>query len=126
MLYDQYGAMAYGVITQIIPEPDIAQTLLINLFASSQVLSLPDSPAQTACAIVRMARLKALEAMSAESMVPASFGPQPGPNDNLPKLVFDLSFTKGFKLEAIAERLGMTCLDVQKAMREHIKSMRTR
>ncbi|RYZ47812.1 MAG: hypothetical protein EOP49_20260, partial [Sphingobacteriales bacterium] len=65
-LYDRYGAMAYGVIMQIIPQPDLAQNVLIDLFASPEIASLPDSPSQAACAIVRMARTKALSAKSVE------------------------------------------------------------
>lgn len=124
-LYDRYGAMAYGVITQIISQPDIAQNVLIDLFASPEIRSLPDFPSQTACAIVRMARAKALRAKPVEP--PALVGSKlnPGTNVNLPELVFDLSFNKGFRLDAIAERLELTYFDVLKAIREHVKSIRT-
>ena len=125
-LYDQYGAMAYGVIIQIVPQPDIAQTVLIDLFASTQVKLVHESPANTACAIVRMARTKALEAKSAESSISIGSEYQFGSTDNLPKLIFDLSFIKGIKPEALAERLEMTYWDVLKALREHVKLMRTR
>lgn len=125
-LYDQYGAMAYGVIRQIVSEPELAQALLIDLFASPQIASLHDTQPHTACAIVRMARMKALEARSGESMASAGLETQSGPDDNLPKLIFELSFNKGFRLEAIAERLEMTYLDVLKAMRVYVESIRTR
>lgn len=125
-LYDQYGAMAYGVIIQIVSQPDIAQTVLIDLFASTQVKLVRESPANTACAIVRMARTKALEAKPAESLVSIGSESQSGYTDNLPKLIFDLSFIRGINPEALAERLEMTYWDVLKALREHVKLMRTR
>lgn len=126
MLYDQYGAMAYGVISQIITQPDAAQNVLIDLFASTQMDSLHESPTNTACAIVRLARMKALEAKPAETLVSAGPGARLSSTDNLPKLIFDLLFTRGFKPEVLAERLGITYWDVLKAMREHVRSMRTR
>ena len=125
-LYDQYGAMAYGVITQIVSEPELAQAVLIDLFASPQITSLHKTQPHTACAIVRLARMKALEAKLGESIVSAGLETQSGPDDNLPKLVFDLSFNKGFRLETIAERLEITYLDVLKAMRAYVESIRTR
>ena len=125
-LYDQYGAMSYGVIMQIVSEPELAQAVLIDLFVSPQITSLHNAQPHTACAIVRMARMKALEAKSGESIVSAGLETQSGPNENLPKLVFDLSFNKGFRLETIAERLEITYLDVLKAMRAYIESIRTR
>jgi hypothetical protein len=124
-LYDRYGAMAYGVITQIIPQPDTAQNVLIDLFASAEIRSLPDSPSQTACAIVRMARARALHAKPAEPHALPGLKLTSDPNVNLPELVFDLSFKKGFRLDAIAERLELTYFDVLKAIREHVKSIRT-
>ncbi|GAB3640455.1 hypothetical protein [Spirosoma arcticum] len=124
-LYDQYGAMAYGIIIQIVPQPAIAQTVLIDLFTSTQVKLVRESPTNTACAIVRMARMKALEAKSAQSSVSISAEPQSGSTDNLPKLIFDLSFIRGINPEALAERLEMTYWDVLKALREHVKFMRT-
>lgn len=124
-LYDRYGAMAYGVITQIIPQTDIAQNVLIDLFASLDIVSLPDSPSQTACAIVRLARAKALRAKPVDPPALVGLKPNAGPNVNLPELVFNLSFNKGFKLDVIAERLELTYFDVLKAIREHVKSIRT-
>lgn len=128
MLYDQYGAMAYGVITQIVAQPDIAQRVLIELFASAQMNLLPELPGNTACAVVRLARQKALEARPVEPLVATGRESefQPDLNDNLPKFIFNLLFTKDFKPGTIAERLGMTHWDVLKAMREHVRSMRTR
>ncbi|MBC3784926.1 hypothetical protein [Spirosoma utsteinense] len=124
-LYDRYGAMAYGVIMQIIPQPDLAQNVLIDLFASPEIASLPGSPSQAACAIVRMARTKALSAKPVEQPALAEFEANPNVAANLPELVFDLSFNKGFKLDVIAERLELTYFDVLKAIREHVKSIRT-
>ena len=124
-LYDQYGAMAYGVITQIISQPDVAQAVLIDLFASTQMDLIRESPGNTACAIIRLARSKALEAQSMNSV--ESVEPEYGrkSNDNLPKFIFNLLFTQGFKPEAVAKRLDMTYWDVVAAMREHVRSMRT-
>jgi len=114
--------MAYGVITRIVPRPDVAQAVLIDLFASAQ--PLPDSPLQAVCAIVRMARLKALEAKRAEPVASLVSESHSSPNDNVPELVFNLSFTKGLPLETVAEQLEMTYLDVLKALRTYVKSVR--
>lgn len=122
-LYDRYGAMAYGVITQIVPQPAIAQTVLVELFASSQVAFLPTvTPTQTACAIVRLARLKAIEARQ-EVPVLSGFDTNADRNDNLPELVFDLSFNQGYRLEFVAQRLEMKYLDVLQAMRQYVRSL---
>lgn len=127
-LYDQYGAMAYGIIRQIVTDAEKAQHVLIDLFSSAQLASLPEPSPKVACAIVRLARMKALESISRQDQQrgPLTSSDDRAPlNDNLPKLVFDLSFNKGIKLEVIAERLEMTYFDVLKTIREYVKSIRT-
>lgn len=125
-LYDQYGAMAYGIIRQIVTDAEKAQQVLVDLFSSTQLGSLPESSPKVACVIVRLARMKALESISGESPISLVGIESRDPlNDNLPKLVFDLSFNKGIKLDAIAERLEMTYFDVLKTIREYVKSIRT-
>lgn len=124
-LYDQYGAMAYGIIRQIITDTDKAQHVLVEIFSSPQLGSFPESSPRVACAIVRLARMKALESISGEGDASlADMETRDRLNDNLPKLVFDLSFNKGIKLDAIAERLEMTYFDVLKTIREYVKSIR--
>jgi hypothetical protein len=99
--------------------------VLIDLFSSAQLTPLPESSPKVACAIVRLARMKALESISGESDASlADMETRDRLNDNLPKLVFDLSFNKGIKLDAIAERLEMTYFDVLKTIREYVKSIR--
>ena len=124
-LYEQYGAMSYGIILQIVSDSDKAQRILIDLFSSAPLATLPESSPKRACAIIRLARMKALEAVSRDNLRLTAFEDRDRLNDNVPKLVFDLSFNKGIKLDAIAERLEMTYFDVLKGIREYVKSIRT-
>ncbi len=120
-LYDWYGALAYGVILPIVPQPERAQALLLELFGLPNLpLSLDRSPAQAA-AIVRLARQKALEAAlaAAAGQAPAEL-PTPT-NDTLPKLVFELTFRHGATPAVVAKRLQIKYDDVLKAIRDYIR-----
>jgi hypothetical protein len=124
-LYDQYSSMAYGIILRIIPDPDLAQRVLVDLFASSQLLSRTDAP--TTGEIIRLARAKALEARPiTSSPVPLS---TPFPNTNnttdTAKLVFNLSFCEGCTLEAIAEKLNFSPTNVLKAFYTYFNYLRS-
>ncbi|MVM35348.1 hypothetical protein GO755_35325 [Spirosoma sp. HMF4905] len=124
LLYDRYGSLAYGVILQIIPEPEIAQTVLIDLFSSSQVLSYTEDSRQVSSKIIRLARAKALEARpdgfnKSVSIQEASV------NDDMGKLVFDLSFYKGFTIEEIADKLQLSKTNVLSTIYTYFKQQRS-
>jgi hypothetical protein len=125
-LYEKFGAMAYGVILQIIPQPELAQQVLVDLFASPEIDQCLKAPTSLACNIIRLARTKALEANRiATSANPLPTEPQQSGNDNTEKLIFDLSFRQGYALGAIAEQLQMPYADVMKSIRDYFKYLRT-
>ncbi|GAB3564823.1 hypothetical protein GCM10027578_11030 [Spirosoma luteolum] len=122
-LYDRYSAMAYGIILQIVPQPELAQKILVDLFTDLLRTSPDLNDSGLGCTIIRMARLRSLETRrSADSVAErsgTSFSPTQG---NLPKVVFNLSFWHGCHPNEIAERLQISGSDVMKAIREYIKS----
>lgn len=121
MLYEQYGAVAYGVILQIIPQPQQAQEVLIDLFASPELPAKLSTSANTTCLIVRLARLKALHYRQKQQLpMPAS--PAPAKQS---ELIFNLLFYQNQTPDAVAEQLQIQRSAVFGAVREffgHLKS----
>lgn len=118
-MYDQYGPMAYGIILQIIPKQELAQKVLIDLFASTQLQTWMGPSSHLACTIIRLARAKALEVQA------ASYSSSISSSSSISaKRIFDLSFFQGQKPESIAERLKMPYSDVLKAIREYFQYLR--
>lgn len=124
-LYDQYGSMAYGIILRIIPEPELAQAVLIDLFMSPQLTFRTEVP--TAGEIIRLARIKALSAKPITASPMLVVTPLPATNDttNTAKLVFTLSFCQGYGLDAIAEKLNLSPVNVLKAFYTYFKHLRS-
>lgn len=122
-MYDQYGPMAYGIILQIIPKEEVAQKVLIDLFASTQLQTWTGPSSHLACTIIRLARAKALEVQVASSSISYS-NPISSSSSISAKRIFDLSFFQGQKPESIAERLKMPYSDVLKAIREYFQYLR--
>lgn len=119
-LYDRYGSMAYGIILHIIPQPELAQGILIDLFATLALTDDPYSTERISNTIIRLARTKALASrpqLAERSLT--SFHPT---ERNLPKVVFNLSFWHGCRSEEIAERLQITTADVMRSIRTYVKS----
>jgi DNA-directed RNA polymerase specialized sigma24 family protein len=127
-LYERYGAMAYGVILQIIPEKDLAQRILIDLFSSSQIEELnPEATQGVASSIIRQARSKALAARkttSSNTDLFVSTTTAPG-NNKQAKFVFNLAFCQGFTPETIAQRLQIPYSVVMQAIHEYFLFLRT-
>ncbi len=123
-LYDRYGSMAYGIILRIIPEPETAQTVLIDLFASPQIRSLTNVSAHSAGDIIRLARTNALAA-KATLNTPTPPTPTPVANDNSPKVVFDLLFSQGYTPEAFSDNLHLSRSTVLKSIHTHFKHLRS-
>lgn len=126
-LYDWYGPLAYGVILQIVPQPELAQQVLVDLFSSDELPFAADSSASQSAALIRLARRQAL-AVSAAPNAPA--GPRtasrPITDESLPELVFDLTFRRGQQLRTVADRLQMTYEDISRALRTYVHSFRNR
>ncbi|GAB4022297.1 hypothetical protein [Spirosoma koreense] len=124
-LYDKYSAMAYGIILTIIPEPEVAQKVLMDLFASPPLSACPEAP--TAGEIIRLARTKALAAKSVSVNLPDSPIPFAQSNDavNIAEIVFNLSFCQGYTPEAVAEKLNLSTTNVFKAFYSYFKHLRS-
>jgi hypothetical protein len=113
-LYDQYGSIAYGVILQIIPHPQPAQEILVDLFASPELQTTLSPSANTTCVIVRLAREKALNYRQKQQL-PAPALPAPTRQS---ELIFNLLFYQNQSPEVIAERLQIERSAVFGAIRE--------
>jgi hypothetical protein len=122
-MYDRYGSMAYGIILRIIPEPERAQAVLIDLFSSPPLTPLADLTTPTGSEIVRLARMKALMARSESSAQPPSS--VTNTNDTAEKVVFDLSFSQGYSLEAISDKLHMPRTNVLKSIYTYFQYLRS-
>lgn len=123
-LYDQYGAMAYGVILQIVPQEELAQEVLVELFNSLTFPNCGDGVSNAIC-ILRNARTKAIEFSNRfKSLLPANEPESIVDKDALPKLIFDLAFKQGIPLDVVAEKLAITKDDAMKAIGQHVKSFR--
>jgi len=125
-VYDKYGAMAYGIILQIIPQPHLAQEVLVNVFSSPLLQACNSYPFTFAVCVIKLARSKAVEAKrKLLSLAPLS-------NDHIfarkdqssPEQIFDLAFRQGFTPDEVAEKLGIPKSEVLKAFHEFFKSYR--
>jgi hypothetical protein len=117
--------MAYGVILQIIPQKKLAQEVLLDVFASPQLLGNLSNSTNPAIQIIRLTRAKALAAREKATELGIHFSePTLTTNEFSPAYVFDLSFRQGYSLEAIAEQLGVSKPEVLKAIREYIHTFR--
>lgn len=126
-LYDQYGSMAYGIILRILRQPELAQRVLVDVFASPELQAPASAVTNPATTIIRLAREKALAARPKELQNDhLSLGNVPPKQENLASLVFDLSFSQGYKPETVAEQLQMTYADVMRAIRDHFAYLRNR
>lgn len=126
-LYERYGAMAYGVILQIIPEKEQAQRVLIDLFSSSQLEALHPEPSQgVASSIIRQARSRALAARQTTSTHNELFiSTTTAGNDKQAKYVFNLAFCQGITPETIAQRLQIPYSAVMQAIHDYFLFLRT-
>lgn len=124
-LYDQYGSMAYGIILHIIPEPELAQTVLIDLFTSPQLKSRTEAP--TPGEIIRLARATALAARTLPISSPVTLTPLSTTTDttDTAKFVFNLSFCQGYSPEVIAEKLNLSLTNVLKAFHTYFNYLRS-
>ena len=125
-LYDRYGSIAYGIILQIISEPELAQTVLIDVFSSPQISSLTESSAYAIGPIIRLARAKALEARPESTALNQPLPIQVSEtNVNTEKLVFNLSFYQGYTTEEIADKLQLSQTNVLKTIYTYFKQLRS-
>ncbi len=120
-VYDQYGAMAYGIILQIIPQPHLAQEILVNVFASPLLQSCNSYPFTFAVCVIKLARAKAVEAKK-QMMAIAPHNDSHSTLESTPELIFDLAFRQGFSPDEVAEKLKISKPEVLKAFHDFFKS----
>ncbi|RAK03149.1 hypothetical protein LX87_01271 [Larkinella arboricola] len=124
-LFDRFGAMAYGVILQILPQTHLAQEALLDVFTSLSLSSFSTSSTSPALAIIRLARLKALERKARTSEPDAaSAEPSSSAGRFSPEFIFDLSFRQGYSFDAISEQLDISKPEILKAVRNYIHLFR--
>lgn len=121
-VYDQYGAMAYGIILQIIPQPHLAQEILVNVFASPLLQSCNSYPFTFAVCVIKLARAKAVEAKRQMMALAPLNDSSHSILENTPELIFDLAFRQGFSPDEVAEKLKISKSEVLKAFHEFFKS----
>jgi AraC-like DNA-binding protein len=124
-VYDKFGAMAYGIILQIIPQPHLAQEILVNVFSSPQLQSCNSYPFTFAVCIIKLARAHAVEAKrKLMSVAPDNTGITYNREDGSPQLIFDLAFRQGNTPEEVAQKLNISKSEVLKAFHDFFKTHR--
>lgn len=124
-LYDRFGALAYGIILQILPQTHLAQEALLEVFSSTHLSSYSNSSVNPAISIIRVARAKALELKERATERDNSLSePFSSTRSYSPELIFDLSFRQGYSFEAISERSGLSKPELLKAVRDFIHVFR--
>lgn len=122
-VYDQYGAMAYGIILQILPQVHLAQEVLVSVFSSPQLQSCNSYPFTFAACVIKLARAKAVEAKrKMTALAPA--GAEYASNDTSPQSIFDLAFRQGFTPDEVADKLNISKTEVLRSFHEFFKSYR--
>jgi len=124
-VYDKYGAMAYGIILQIVPQPHLAQEILVNVFSSPQLQSCNSYPFTFAVCVIKLARSKAVEAKrKIMSMSPIAIDSGFHHEDQSPQQIFNLAFCEGYTPDEVAEKLNISKSEVLKAFHDFFKSSR--
>jgi hypothetical protein len=124
-LYDRFGAMAYGIILQILPQTHLAQEALLEVFTSAQLPSFSNSSINPAISIIRIAREKAFEFKEKGREREAAISEPFSTNSSYsPESIFDLSFRQGYSFEAISENSGLSRPEFLKAVRDFIHVFR--
>lgn len=123
-LYNRFGAMAYGVILQIIPQEHVAQEVLLDIFSSAELATALQENTHPTGTIIRLARLKALQIKEKTLSRTSSKELSSDGRGYLPEHIFDLSFRQGYTPDAIAGHLGISKPEVLKAIREYILMFR--
>lgn len=123
-LYDKYSSMAYGIILNILPDPKMAQEVLLNLFASSQLRACDSYPFSYAGCVIKLARSKALEAKQKVASLSSVSEDGEDTQVNSPDNIFDLAFRKGLSIDLVAERLNISRQDVLKGIHLFFKTNR--
>ncbi|NIJ53513.1 RNA polymerase sigma factor [Dyadobacter arcticus] len=124
-VYDKFGAMAYGIILQILPQPHLAQEVLISVFSSPQLRSCNSYPFSFAVCVIKLARSKAVEAKKKlTALVPVDDDYSASLDSSSPQTIFDLAFRQGFTPDEVAGKLNISKSEVLRSFHEFFKSYR--
>jgi len=122
-VYDKYGAMAYGIVLQILPQVHLAQEVLVSVFSSPQLQACNSYPFSFAACIIKLARAKAVEAKR-KIMAIAPAADSITETDASPQQIFELSFCQGFTPEEVAGKLNISKSEVLRSFHEYFKLYR--
>ena len=122
-VYDKYGAMAYGIILQILPQVHLAQEVLVSVFSSPQLQACNSYPFSFAACVIKLARAKAVEAKR-KLMAIAPVADPANASDASQEKIFDLSFCQGFTPEEVAGKLNISKSEVLRSFHEYFKLYR--
>jgi DNA-directed RNA polymerase specialized sigma24 family protein len=124
-IYDKFGAMAYGIILQILPQPHLAQEVLVSVFSSPQLQSCNSYPFTFAACVIKLARAKAVEAKRRlTALVPANEELAIDTDARSPENIFELAFRQGFTPDEVARKLNITKAEVLRSFHDFFKSYR--
>ena len=124
-VYDKYGAIAYGIILQIVPQPHLAQEILVNVFSSPLLQNCNSYPFTFAVCVIKLARSKAVEAKrKIMSIAPVALESGFHHADQSPQRIFNLAFCEGYTPDEVAEKLNISKSDVLKAFHDFFKASR--
>jgi hypothetical protein len=123
-IYDQYGSLAYGIILQIVPQPHLAQEILISVFSSPMLKACNSYPFTFAVCVIKLARQKAVEAKNKLTEIAPLGENSYSAQDKSPAAIFDLSFRQGYSPDEVATRLQLSKSEVLKAFHDFFKSSR--
>lgn len=123
-VYDRYGAMAYGIILQILPQEHLAQEVLVSVFSSPLLQACNSYPFTFAACVIKLARSKAVEAKRKLTAITA-VSAESAASDNSPQNIFDLAFRQGLTPDEVAGRLNISKSEVLRSFHEFFKSYRT-
>jgi AraC-like DNA-binding protein len=121
--YDKYGAMAYGIILQILPQVHLAQEVLVSVFSSPQLQACNSYPFSFVACVIKLARAKAVEAKRKITAIAPISDPS-NTSDTSPAKIFDLSFCQGFTPEEVAQKLNISKSEVLRSFHEYFKLYR--
>lgn len=117
--------MAYGIILQILPQKQLAQEALLEVFTSSQLATFQNGSISPAIAVIRLARTKALEIKAKTSENGTAIAePISSTGGYSPEFIFDLSFRQGYSFAAISDQFGISKPEILKAVRDFIHLFR--
>jgi hypothetical protein len=122
-VYDQFGAMAYGIVLQIIPQPHLAQEVLVSVFSSPLLQSCNSYPFSFAACIIKLARAKAVEAKKKlAALTPLEEDYSNVSGSPTPQIIFDLAFRQGYTPEEVAGKLNITKSEVLRSFHDFFKT----